>query len=234
MSTANSTLSLAQSSKGKPIISSGEIGFPQIVSIGRKSSGITSEFTASTPGKLSNHDPLLPELLSEYADLFTDDLGCCKGVKAQIHLKEGAIPKFFKARPVPFAKRDQIGAEIDRLEKRGVLEKVMFSDWASPIVAVIKPSGAVRLCGDFKVSVNQQINIDSYPLPRQEELFASLGGGEEFTKIDLSEAYLQLELEEESQKLLTINTHKGLYKYKRLAFGVASAPAVFQRTMHQL
>ena len=66
------------------------------------------------------------------------------------------------------------------------------------------------------------------------ELFANLSGGQTFTTLDLSHAYLQLELEEESQELVTINTHKGLYKYTRLPFGVASAPAIFQRTMESL
>ena len=72
------------------------------------------------------------------------------------------------------------------------------------------------------------IDIDQYPLPKPEHLFASLSGGQKFTVLDLSQAYQQLSLEEESQKLVTINTHRGLYKY---TFGVASAPALFQRVM---
>ena len=70
-----------------------------------------------------------------------------------------------------------------------------------------------------------------YPLPHIEELFATLSGGESFTTLDLPHAYLQQELEEESQDLVTINTQKGLYKYKWLSFGVASTPTIFQRTM---
>jgi len=73
-----------------------------------------------------------------------------------------------------------------------------------------------------------------YPLPRIEELFTCLSGGQTLTTLDLSHTYLQLELEEDSQELVTINTHKGLYKYTRLPFGVASAPAIFQRTMESL
>jgi hypothetical protein len=98
----------------------------------------------------------------------------------------------------------------------------------------MKPSGAVRICGDFKVTVNPQIKVDQYPLPRPEELFASLNGGQQFTKLDFSEAYLQVELDEEAQKYLVINTHKGLYRYKRLPFGVSSAPAIFQQVMDQV
>ena len=65
-------------------------------------------------------------------------------------------------------------------------------------------------------------------------MFASLAGGLKFSKLDLSNAYQQIQLEEGSQKYVTVNTHKGLFQYKRLPFGVASAPALFQRTMESL
>ena len=89
----------------------------------------------------------------------------------------------------------------------------------------------VRLCGDYKVTVNQSLEIGQYPLPKPEDLFASLSGGEKFSKIDLTQAYLQMLLEEESREYVTVNTHMGLFRYTRLPFGIASAPAIFQRTM---
>ena len=76
--------------------------------------------------------------------------------------------------------------------------------------------------------------MDKYPIPRIEELFATLAGGKTFTKLDLSHAYLQVPLDDESRQYLTINTHKGLFEYTRLPFGVASAPAIFQRVMENL
>ena len=106
-----------------------------------------------------------------------------------------------------------------------------YSTWATPIVVVPKPNNTVRICGDYKVTANPQLKIYQYPLPHPNELFAALNGGEKFTKIDISEAYLQLELDEESQKLVVINTHKGLFCPTRLPVGVASALAVFQQTM---
>jgi hypothetical protein len=161
-------------------------------------------------------------------------LGHCKGIKAKIHLKPDAQPKFVKPRPIPYAVKGLVGDDLDRLERIGVLERIAHSDWAAPIVPVMKPSGAVRICGDFKVTVNPQIKVDQYPLPRPEELFASLNGGQQFTKLDFSEAYLQLELDEAAQSCLVINTHKGLFRYKRLPFGVSSAPAIFQQVMDQV
>ena len=78
------------------------------------------------------------------------------------------------------------------------------------------------------------MDVNQYPLPRSEELFAALNGGVHFTKLDLSEVYLQIDLDDESKKFLVINTHKGLYRVNRLPYGVASAPAIFQQTMDQV
>ena len=105
------------------------------------------------------------------------------------------------------------------------------SEWAAPIVAVPKSDGRIRICGDYKVTVNPHIEPDRHPLPKPDDLFASLSGGKKFTKIDLSHAYLQMMLDDESKKFMVINTHKGLYQYTRMPFGISSAPAIFQRVM---
>ena len=124
--------------------------------------------------------------------------------------------------------------ELERLEKAGVIEPVQFSDWAAPIVPIVKRDGSVRICGDYKLTVNRVANVDSYPLPRIEDLLSSIGNSKVFSKLDLANAYQQLELEENSKEYVTVSTHRGLYRYNRLPFGVASAPAVFQRTMETL
>ncbi len=97
-----------------------------------------------------------------------------------------------------------------------------------------KKDNTVRICGDYKETVNSFLEVDQYPLPKTQDLFAKLAGGKQFTKLDLTQAYQQMELEEESKQYLTINTPKGLYRYNRLPYGVASAPAIFQRTMDQV
>ena len=72
---------------------------------------------------------------------------------------------------------------------------------------VPKGDGKIQLCGDYKVTVNQSLEIYQYPLPKPEDLFASLSGGEKFLKIDLTQAYLQMPLEEESREYVKVNTH---------------------------
>ena len=146
-------------------------------------------------------------------------------------MQPDAAPKFFKPRPMPFALKGAVGQELDHLEKYGVIKKVDSSEWAAPIFTVPKAEGKIRLCGDYKVTINQALTVDQYPLPKPDDLFATLANGHKFTKLDLSQAYLQLQLEESSQQYVTINTHQGLYQYTRLPFGIASAPANFQRLM---
>ena len=94
--------------------------------------------------------------------------------------------------------------ELDRLERIGVLKKVPMSKWATPVVAVPKKDGTVRLHGDYKVTIYQALDVHQYPLP--EALFAILSGGKSFTTLDLTQAYQQLELDQEFCKYLVINT----------------------------
>ena len=118
--------------------------------------------------------------------------------------------------------------------EEGAVTKVEFSHWATPVVPVPKKDGTFRICGDFKVTLNPALKVVQRPLSKPEEIFASLAGGQQFSTLDLTQAYQQLLLDEESKELVTINTHLGLYRYNRLPFGVASAPAIFQRSMDQL
>ena len=173
----------------------------------------------------------LDKLLDEHHALFREELGTISQFQAKLQVRPDARPKFFKPRPVPFAIKTAIEEELDRLEASGALRKVTYSDWAAPIVPVPKKDGKFRICGDYKVTVNQALDVDQYPLPKPEDLFATLAGGKKFTKLDLSQAYQQLTLDEESMQYVTVNTHRGLYRYTRLPFGIASAPALFQKLM---
>ena len=174
--------------------------------------------------------PGLHELLAKYPEVFQEGLGSLKGYEAKINVDPNATPCFFKARSVPYAMREKVEAELDRLVAEGTLVPVEYSDWATPIMAVVKSDRkSVRICGDFKVTVNPVSQLYRYPIPKIEDIFATLEGGKTFTKLDLSQAYQQLKLDAESQKYLVINTHKGLFRYTRLPFGISSAPGIFQK-----
>ena len=99
-----------------------------------------------------------------------------------------------------------------------IITPVKHSEWAAPIVPVVKCYGTIHLCGNYKVTINPVLIPDTYPLPQVDDLFAALSGGKVFSKLDLSHAYLQVHLDDISKKLITVNTPPGLFQYERLAF----------------
>ena len=185
-------------------------------------------------GKVStsaNLERRVAALQNRYQEVFSEKLGTITPFQAKLNMAPNTKPKFIKPRTVPFALKERVESELDRLERDGVLEKVPYSEWAAPIVTVPKQDGQIRICGDYKVTINPEMDVDQYPLPKPDDIFATVAGGKLFTTLDLSHAYNQLLLDEEARKFVTINTHKSLYQYTRLPFGIASAPAVFQRVM---
>ena len=158
-------------------------------------------------------------LLDKYADVFKDELGTLKLMKAQLQVQSQAIPKFCKPRPVPFALREALEKELSRLEQLGILQKVNHSDWAAPIVVVLKGDGCLRVCRDYKVTINPVLAVDKYLLPKPDDLMAQLAGGQKFSKLDLSQVYQQILLDENSRKFATINTHLGLFNIQECPLG---------------
>ena len=115
----------------------------------------------------------------------------------------------------------------------GIVEPVKHSEWAAPIVPILKPNGKMRICVDFKY-LNSQLNVEKYPVPRLDEMLSVISSNKYFSKIDLTNAYLQMSVDEECQNYLVMSTQKGLFKFKRLCYGLASAPGIFQRFMSEL
>ncbi|BHF61522.1 hypothetical protein SprV_0100449700 [Sparganum proliferum] len=144
------------------------------------------------------------DILQRFAPVFQDGLGRCTYTQAVLHLSPGSQPVFRPKRPVPYA--------------------------ALPL----KPNGSIRICADFSTGLNAALTPNCYPLPVPADLFTLLNGGTCFAKLDLADAYLQIEVAPESRELLTINTHRGLFQYTRLPFGVKTAPTLFQQTMNAM
>ena len=128
------------------------------------------------------------QVIDRYPSVFEDNLGHIEGSSAHFEVDPEVQPKFCRACPVPYSLRSKVETELDRLEKSKIISPVTFSKWAAPIVPVIKRDGKVRICGDYKLTVNQATKTDPYPLPRIDDLFASLSKGKSFTKLDLAHA----------------------------------------------
>ena len=148
-----------------------------------------------------------------------------------VHIQPGSVPKYHGSRIVPLAYKDAVTKELYKLLKEGIIYPVHVSLWASAIVVVRKPDGGLRLCADYKPTVNPNIFHDKYTLPLIDDLISQASGGCVFSKLDLRKAYYQVLLDPESQKLTTINTTHGLFRYRSLPFGFTNAPSIFQKLM---
>ena len=114
--------------------------------------------------------PQLQRILDKNKVVFVEGLGMLKGIEAKISADPGATPKFLKARPVPYALKAKVEQELERLQKEGIMSAVDFTEWAAPIVSVVKQDGSVRICGDYKCTVNQVSSLDNYRIPKTEDL----------------------------------------------------------------
>jgi len=108
----------------------------------------------------------LQNLLQKHAELFNDNIGCLKDIKGSLHLKENALPKFCKARSMPYSLIPKIESELKNLENQEIIRPIGWAEWATPIVPFVKKNGSVRICGDFKVTINSQFKVEQCPLPK--------------------------------------------------------------------
>ena len=173
-------------------------------------------------------------LIHKYKNITSKDLSPILNFQAHLKLKDNVKPIFLRARSVPFPLIPLVDLELEHLVKNKVLQKVDSSEFATPIVPVLKNNNRIRICGDFSVTINKLLEVDEHPLPTIDELLSTFSGGIYFSKLDLSEAYLQMPVDEESAKLLTLSTHCGLFRCRRLMYGINAAPAIWQRYMDNL
>ncbi|KIH57433.1 reverse transcriptase [Ancylostoma duodenale] len=173
-------------------------------------------------------------LKKTYSRVFEKALGLCTKEKANLQLMGDVRPVFKACRPVPHAAVEAVERELDRLLEMGVITPVTHSEWAAPIVCVRKSNGKSRVCADFSTGLNRALESFDYPFPVPEDIFATLNGEAVFSQIDLSDAYLQIELSDESKKMVVISKHRGLFQYNRLPFGIKTAPGIFQQIMNKM
>ncbi|XP_055542868.1 uncharacterized protein K02A2.6-like [Wyeomyia smithii] len=147
-------------------------------------------------------------------------MGISNKTKVQLMLRGDAKTVFRPKRPVAYSVQGAVEEEIQRLLSLGILKPVDHSDWAAPIVAVRKPNGQIRICADFSTDLYNVLEPNQYPLPLPEDIFTKMAGCIIFSHLDLSNVYLQVAVDQQSQHLLTINTYKGLFQYTRLTPGI--------------
>jgi hypothetical protein len=174
-------------------------------------------------------------VLQQYSGI-TNGIGKLKNFQVQLHIDPSVSPVAHQHSRVPFHLRDKVAQEVDKLLKADIIEPVYGpSEWVSRIVTPPKPNDPtqIRLCIDMR-DANRAILRTRHPTPTIEELIHDINGSTVFSKIDLTAGYHQLELHPSSRYITTFSTHCGLFRYKRLNFGVNAAAELFQHTIQSL
>ena len=172
-------------------------------------------------------------LLKEHHRVFGDGVGLLQG-KYHIRLEAGVTPVQHAPRRVPVPLREVLQKSLDDLTKQDIIAPVQQpTPWVSSMVIVPKKNGTLRICLDPQ-DLNRAILREHYPLPTIEDVATRLHGAKVFTVLDVRKGFWHVELDEPSSILTTFNTPFGRYRWKRMPFGICSAPEVFQRRMHEL
>ena len=174
-------------------------------------------------------------IFASHPNLFSG-IGKLKNVKVELHIDESVKPVALKQRRTPFHLSEKVEAEIEHLLQKDIIEKVegVPTPWVSPIVVTPKKNtDKIRVCVDMR-EPNKAIMRDRHQMPTVDELINDLNGAKIFSKVDLRSGYHQLELDKNSRSITTFSTHVGLFRYKRLKFGVCSASEVFQKEIRTI
>ena len=175
------------------------------------------------------------EIENDFRELFDNDLS--KPIRdIEVDIKMNLDAKGFVHKPytVPHSLREKVELEIENTEKSGIIRKVEYVEWASPMVTVRKPNGEIRCCLDGSKTINPHIETNHYPIPLIDDLLVNKSNAKWFTVLDLKGAYTQLRVNEKSHQFLGLNTIKRLYVYERLPFGIKPAASIFQSAMNKI
>ncbi|XP_055527538.1 uncharacterized protein K02A2.6-like [Wyeomyia smithii] len=143
-------------------------------------------------------------------------------------------PVFQPLRRIPMPLEGAVNEKLDELLRKDIIEpKEGPATWVSPLMVANKANGSIRLCVDLR-RVNQAVIRERHPMPVIDDVLAKIGKGKVWSILDVKDAFFLLELEEESRDIVTFITHRGLYRFKRIPFGLVSAPETFQRTMDEI
>lgn len=162
-------------------------------------------------------------------------LGCYRGEPVRIYVDESVKPVAAPHRRIPFHVRKQVEQKLEQLEKKDIVERAEGpTPWVSPIVVVPKlhKPNEIRICVDMR-ALNKAIIREKHIIPTIDDVAHDLNGCKVFSKIDLNQGYHQIPLHPDSRPLTTFSTHVGLFRYKRLNFGISCAAEIFQKKVSE-
>ena len=170
----------------------------------------------------------------KYPELF-NGVGKLNDYELTIHIDKNVKPIAQPISRLPFKAREKVDKELEEFEAKDIVESVSGpTPWVSPLVAVPKPNGNVRVCVDMR-RANEAKQRERHPISTVGEILHDLNEATIFSKLDLREEYHQIMLKDDgSRDITTFVTNKGLYRYKRLNFGISSASDMYQHVIEQV
>ena len=206
---------------GKPLI-----GHKTATELGILRIGLPDDNIASVSSETES-------ILRSFQDRF-EGLGKLKDFQLKLYVDENVEPVAQPARKIPFKMREKVESKLKELEDLDVIEKVEGpTPWVSALVPMPKSNNDIRLCVEMRCA-NKAIQRERFPLLNIDETLEQMNGASVFSKLDLAQAFHQVELESHSRYITTFATNNGLYRYKRLFHGVNSAPEIYQRIIQQV
>ena len=174
------------------------------------------------------------DIIARYKPLFTG-VGTLKNYRLKLHIDGSIKPVAQPLRRIPFQLRDKVDFKLNELLESDIIEEVPDgpTEWVSPLVVIPKSDGDVRIYVDMR-RANEAVIRERHPIPTVEELLHRLNGSTMFSKLDLKWGFHQIVLDKDSRPITTFTTHRGLFRYKRLMFGLSSAPEKYQKIICDL
>ena len=174
------------------------------------------------------------DMIQKFPDIFKG-VGKFKNFELDLHIDKTVKPVAQPVRRIPFGLRDKVDSKLDELIDSDIIEEVKGgpTEWVSPLVIVPKQNKDVRICVDMR-RANQAIIRERHPIPTIEEVLYDMTGATIFSKLDLKWGFHQVMLSEKSRYITTFVTHRGLFRYKRLSFGINSAPEKYQKIVQDV
>ena len=210
--------------------------------VGKSADDILSEFVVGEPLSCAQRDKLA-SLLRSFPEVFSrgySDIGAYKGGEVDLELQPGARPQFVRPYPVPWAREEQLRAQLDELQSCGVIETGGPSDWNSPIILVPKGKGSsnagtreFRIVQDMR-SLNKSLVPKTFVFPNIDEFLFSLQGWKIASSLDIKHAFWNLRLSEASSKICAFHALGRTYYPKRMPMGCMQSSYFLHLVMHKV
>ena len=195
---------------------------------------LIEKYSLTEPTLTNEQKTRLAKVLNSVSGVFAEgklDLGECTLTQHKIDVGDHP-PISSPPHSLPYHLRDTHRKELNDLLEQGIIEPTT-SEWASPVVYVKKKDGTWRMCVDYR-KLNLIARMCVYPLPKVNDIFTMMTGSRYFTTLDLAKGFWQIALHPDSKDKTAFNSVFGQYQFKRLPFGLSTAPSAFQNSLNSV